>query len=58
MAEDIPLVMLFMLMPRAGLACCCAKEELPIPGLLGAMAGKEEFRVLRELSGVIVLLVP
>jgi hypothetical protein len=45
-------------MPIAGLACCWEKDELPMPGLLGVIAGNDEFRVLKVLSGVIVLLVP
>jgi hypothetical protein len=52
-------VRLFMLIPIAGLDCCCEYEfELPIPGLLGVSAGKDEFNALRVLSGVMVLLVP
>jgi hypothetical protein len=35
-------IMLFM--PIAGLFCCCEKVGLPIPGLAGLMAGKEELR--------------
>jgi hypothetical protein len=49
-------VILFML--NAGLDCCCggANDGLPIPGLLGAIAGNEEFRVLKVLSGVMARL--
>jgi hypothetical protein len=37
----------------AGFDCCCgaAKDGLPIPGLLGAMAGNEEFRAPKVWSG-------
>ena len=50
-------VMLFILMPIAGLLCCCENElEPPIPGLVGAIAGNEEFNEVKVLSGVIVLL--
>lgn len=35
-------IMLFM--PIAGLFCCCEKVGLPMPGLAGLMAGKEELR--------------
>lgn len=52
---DIILVMLI-----AGLVCCCvgAYDGLPMPGLLGAMAGKEELRVPKLVSGVIARLCP
>jgi hypothetical protein len=42
----------------AGLDCCCggAKDGLPIPGLLGAIAGKDELRDPKVLSGVIARL--
>jgi hypothetical protein len=41
-----------------GFDCCCggANDGLPIPGLLGAIAGNEELRVLKVLSGVIARL--
>lgn len=47
-------IMLFML--RAGLDCCCggAKVGLPMPGLLGAIAGNDEFNAPNVLSGVMV----
>ena len=47
-------IMLFI----AGLGCCCggANDGLPIPGLLGDIAGNEELRVPKVLSGVIVRL--
>lgn len=51
-------IMLFMLIPTPGLDCCCERDELPIPGLFGAIAGNEEFKEFSVLSGVIVLLVP
>lgn len=35
-------VMLFTLI--VGLFCCCEKVGLPMPGLAGLMAGKEELR--------------
>lgn len=50
--------MLPMPIANGDLACGCEKEELPIPGLLGWMAGNAELKALRELSGVMVLLVP
>jgi hypothetical protein len=42
----------------AVLDCCCGgiKDGLPIPGLLGAIAGKDELRVPKVLSGVIARL--
>jgi len=46
--------MLFMAI--AGLLCCCEKAGLPMPGLVGFMAGKEELREENVLSGVIALL--
>jgi hypothetical protein len=47
---------LFMLV--AVLDCCCGgtKGGLPIPGLLGAIAGKDELREPKVLSGVIARL--
>jgi hypothetical protein len=49
-------IMLFML--SVGLDCCCAgaNDELPMPGLLGAIAGKEALMVPNVLSGVIARL--
>jgi hypothetical protein len=47
---------LFMLIPIVGLDCCC--DVVPIPGLLGVRAGKEEFNEFIVLSGVMVLLLP
>jgi hypothetical protein len=47
-------VMLFMLIPIAGLCCGCESGGLPIPGLEGAMAGNDEFRELNVLLDVIV----
>ena len=35
---------IMLLIPIAGLLCCCEKAGLPIPGLAGLMAGKEELR--------------
>lgn len=35
---------IMLLMPIAGLFCCCEKVGLPIPGLAGLIAGKEELR--------------
>lgn len=50
-------IMLFM--PIAGLfCCCCAKIGLPMPGLVGFIAGKEELREANVLSGVMALLLP
>ena len=46
--------MLFIPIPMDG----CCENELPMPGWLGAMAGNDEFREVRVLSGVIVLLAP
>lgn len=40
---------IILFIPIAGLACCCEKVGLPIPGLAGLMAGKEEFRVEKVL---------
>jgi hypothetical protein len=45
-------IALFMLMPGRG---CCdggANEGLPMPGLLGDIAGNEELRLPNVLSGV------
>lgn len=49
-------IMLFMLV--AGLDCCWggANDGLPMPGLTAFRAGKEEFNVLKVLSGVTVRL--
>lgn len=49
-------IMLFM--PIAGLFCCCEKIGLPMPGLAGLMAGKEELRDENVLSGVMARLLP
>lgn len=49
-------IVLFMLI--VGLFCCCEKVGLPIPGLVGFIAGKEELRDENVLSGVMVLLLP
>jgi hypothetical protein len=49
--------MLFMLI--LGLCCCCdgaAKAGLPMPGLLGAIAGKEELSDVNVVSGVMARL--
>ena len=43
-------IMLFILSPEAALAGACEKFELPSPGLLGAMAGKDELSELSVLS--------
>lgn len=48
--------MLFM--PTAGLLCCCEKVGLPMPGLVGFMAGKDELREEKVLSAAIALLLP
>lgn len=42
--------------PIAGFACEEPYEELPIPGLLGAMAGNDELRLPKLVSGVIARL--
>ena len=49
-------IMLFM--PIAGLFCCCGKVGLPMPGFVGFMAGKEELREEKVLSGVMALPLP
>ena len=49
-------VMLFI--PMAGLFCCWEKVGLPIPGLAGLMAGKEELRDEKLLFGVMALPLP
>ncbi len=38
-------IILFMLTPMPG-RVCGEKDEWPIPGLMGAMAGNDEFSVL------------
>lgn len=38
--------------------CCCGKLGLPIPGLAGLMAGKEELRDEKLLFGVMALPLP
>lgn len=47
-----------LLVPTADLFCCCGKVGLPMPGLAGLMAGKEELREEKVLSGVMALLLP
>ena len=49
-------IMLFM--PITGLFCCCENVGLPIPGLVGFIAGKEELKDENVLSGVMALLLP
>lgn len=49
-------IMLFM--PIVGLFCCCENVGLPIPGLVGFIAGNEELRDENVLSGVMALLLP
>lgn len=40
------------------MVCCCGKLGLPIPGLAGLMAGKEELRDEKLLFGVMALPLP
>lgn len=49
---------IMLLIPIAGLLCCCTKVGLPMPGLEGLIAGKEEFKELKLLSGVMARLLP
>ena len=46
--------MLFMLM-AGRIACCCVKDELPMPGFAALRAGNEELSVFNVLSGVMAL---
>jgi hypothetical protein len=70
-AEAEELLALLQSMPALGVAaydgaiagwdsilCCCGKLGLPIPGLAGLMAGKEELREEKLLAGVMVLPLP
>lgn len=45
-------------MPMPGLFCGWENAGLPMPGLVGFMAGKEELREEKALSGVMALLFP
>ena len=53
---DVGDIMLFI--PIAGLFCCCEEpyDGLPIPGLVGAIAGNDELRLPKLVSGVIARL--
>ena len=70
-AEAEELLALLQSMPVLGVAvydgaieggdimgCCCGKLGLPIPGLAGLMAGKEELREEKLVVGVMALPLP